>query len=228
MSSAPASARVIRIPEEMNAFFVNLFRSKKNRLITGGALVLLLGIIATAAYYAQTAIPSSIQNPTAHMFQVSRGNLSTTISGTGKLISENVDSLSFSTEGIVEVLNVKVGQLVKKGDVLAGLKNTEKLTLEVENKELALQIAEEAIQDLKTAEESYGIKPSKQAERSISDITADIGENKDKIESLEKRRERLCRQNEEANLRALGIDPQQAERLAEPVVRAVPAWQDGR
>ncbi len=73
----------------------------------------------------------------------------------------------------------------------------------------------EAIQDLKTAEESYGIKPSKQAERSISDITADIGENKDKIESLEKRRERLCRQNEEANLRALGIDPQQAERLAE-------------
>ena len=73
----------------------------------------------------------------------------------------------------------------------------------------------EAIQNLKTAEESYGIKPSKQAERSISDITADIGENKDKIESLEKRRERLCRQNEEANLRALGIDPQQAERLAE-------------
>lgn len=46
----------------------------------------------------------------------------------------------------------------------------------------------EAIQNLKTAEESYGIKPSKQAERSISDITADIGENKDKIESLEKRR----------------------------------------
>jgi hypothetical protein len=42
-----------------------------------------------------------------------------------------------------------------------------------------------------------------------------LAENKDKIERLEKRRERLCRQNEEANLRALGIDPQQAERLAE-------------
>jgi HlyD family secretion protein len=133
----------------MKAFFDTLFQSKKNRLIAGGALVLLLGIIAAAAYFSQIAIPAGIQSPTAQMFRVSRGDLSTTISGTGKLISENVDSLSFSTEGIVEILNVKVGQLVKKGDVLAGLKNTEKLTLEVENKELALQKAEEAIQDLK-------------------------------------------------------------------------------
>lgn len=73
----------------------------------------------------------------------------------------------------------------------------------------------EDIQNLKTAEDSYGIKLSKQAERSVSDITAKISENLEKIESLEGRREKLCKQNEEANLRALGIDPQQAERLAE-------------
>ncbi|MHC1783215.1 MAG: efflux RND transporter periplasmic adaptor subunit [Anaerolineaceae bacterium] len=132
----------------MKAFFAKLFRSKKNRLIAGGTLLVLLGIIATVTYIVQTAIPAGIESPTAQMFRVSRGDLSTTITGTGKLISENVDSLSFSTEGIVEVLNVKVGQQVIKGEVLAGLKNTEKLTLEVENKELALQKAEEAIQDL--------------------------------------------------------------------------------
>lgn len=55
------------------------------------------------------------------------------------------------------------------------------------------------IQKLKTAEESYGIKPSKQIERSVSDITAKIGENKEKITALEKRRDKLCQQNEEAN-----------------------------
>lgn len=73
----------------------------------------------------------------------------------------------------------------------------------------------EGIQNLKTAEDSYGIKPSKQAERSVSDITSAISENNEKIAGLEKRKEKLCKQNEEANLRALGIDPQQAERLAE-------------
>jgi len=73
----------------------------------------------------------------------------------------------------------------------------------------------EDIQNLKTAEENYGIKPSKQTERSVSDISVDIATNNEKIEGLEKRREKLCRQNEEADLRALGIDPQQVERLIE-------------
>jgi len=72
----------------------------------------------------------------------------------------------------------------------------------------------EDIQNLKTAEETHGIKSSKQTERSVTDISADIAENRDKIERLEQRREKLSRQNEEADLRALGIDPEQAERLA--------------
>jgi len=73
----------------------------------------------------------------------------------------------------------------------------------------------EDIFNLKAAEDAFGLKPSKQAERSVSDITAEIGDNSGKIEGLEKRRDRLSRQNEEANLRALGIDHEKATRLAE-------------
>lgn len=73
----------------------------------------------------------------------------------------------------------------------------------------------EDIYNLKAAEESYGLKPSKQVERSISDITAEIGDNKTKIDGLESRREKLSKQNEEANLRALGVDHEKAARLAE-------------
>jgi hypothetical protein len=73
----------------------------------------------------------------------------------------------------------------------------------------------EDIQNLKAAEDSYGIKPLKQAERSVSDISADIATNDEKKEGLKRRREELSRQNEEADLRALGIDPEQAERLTE-------------
>ncbi len=132
----------------MKAFIEKWFASKKNRLIGGVALAALLVIAATLFFNIFSSPLAIFTNPTARMVQVSRGDLTTTITGTGKLISENVDSLAFSTEGVVEVLNVKVGQMVKKGDVLASLKDTEKLTLEVENQELALQKAEEAIRDL--------------------------------------------------------------------------------
>jgi predicted nucleic acid-binding Zn-ribbon protein len=73
----------------------------------------------------------------------------------------------------------------------------------------------EDIQNLKTAEENYGIKPSSKAERSITDISGDIAINNEKIEGLVRRRDKLSRQNEEADLRALGIDSKQAEHLAE-------------
>lgn len=73
----------------------------------------------------------------------------------------------------------------------------------------------EPLHNLKTAEENYGVKPGKQNERLISDISAAIADNNSEIEGLEKRREKLCRQNEEADLRALGINPEQAEQLAE-------------
>jgi uncharacterized protein YydD (DUF2326 family) len=72
----------------------------------------------------------------------------------------------------------------------------------------------EDIFNLKTAEDEYGFKPSKQAARSVSDITSEIGENKAKIVGLETRREKLAKQNEEGSLRALGLDHEKSERLA--------------
>jgi len=72
----------------------------------------------------------------------------------------------------------------------------------------------EDIFNLKTAEDEYGFKPSKQAARSVRDITSEIGENKAKIAGLETRREKLAKQNEEGSLRALGLDHEKSERLA--------------
>lgn len=72
----------------------------------------------------------------------------------------------------------------------------------------------EDIYNLRAAEDSYGLKPTKQVERSITDITAEISDNNAKIEGLEKRREKLSQQNEEGNLRALGLDHAKSEQLA--------------
>ncbi len=70
------------------------------------------------------------------------------------------------------------------------------------------------INNLKVAEENCGIKPSKQLDRSVTDISADMANNSEIISSLEKRREALSKQNENANLRALGVDHEKMERLA--------------
>lgn len=138
----------------MKSFLSKLFGSKRNRLIAIVSLMVLLGVIALVIVYTQSNIPATIQNPFAQSDMVRRGDLSVSISGSGKLISENIVSLAFSTEGTVQILNVKVGQQVKKGEVLAGLEKTEQLILDVENKELALQAADKAIQDLKDNSET--------------------------------------------------------------------------
>lgn len=73
----------------------------------------------------------------------------------------------------------------------------------------------EDVYNVKTAEEHYGIKPLKTVERSISDITAEIGDNNAKIDGLEERRLKIIQQNEEANLHSLGLDHEKTKRLAE-------------
>jgi uncharacterized protein YhaN len=73
----------------------------------------------------------------------------------------------------------------------------------------------EDIYNLKVAEEQYGVKPTKAAERSISVISAEIGDNLAKIEGLENRRTKLMAQNEEGNLHALGLDHEKTQQLAD-------------
>jgi HlyD family secretion protein len=58
---------------------------------------------------------------------VKRGDLSQTASGSGTLVSNQVVNMSFSTGGKVAELNVKLGDRVKTGDVLARLDKAEDL-----------------------------------------------------------------------------------------------------
>jgi predicted nucleic acid-binding Zn-ribbon protein len=120
--------------------------------------------------------------------------------------------------------NLKFNEIVERFFRIYGQGNhNENKPLQIERESMATAVEYlmkllgmyEDIYNLKAAEENYGIKPSKQAERSVTDITAEISDNKAKIEGLEKRREDLSRRNEEANLRALGIDHEKAARLAE-------------
>ncbi len=78
---------------------------------------------------------------------VTRGSLSATVNATGNVQPNDEVKLGFASTGMIAVVNVKVGDAVKKGDVLASLDVSEteialaKAKLSIKNAETALVIA---------------------------------------------------------------------------------------
>jgi RND family efflux transporter MFP subunit len=104
--------------------------------IGGGAYYYVNGKQAAAA--AVTAQKSTLQTATART-----GNIVLRASGTGTLIAATESSLGFKTSGTLTTLNVKVGDLVKSGDLIAQLDDS--------NQQLALSQAQQALNELTSA-----------------------------------------------------------------------------
>lgn len=123
-----------------------VWKMKKTWLIA--ALVVLAGV--GAGFYG--GLPASLfpqqaatTGPDYHTATVRRGNISISASGSGTLtVSQTVD-LSFSTKGILAEVDVKAGDVVKAGQALAQLGNTESLQAAVANDEYQLLQAQQAV-----------------------------------------------------------------------------------
>ena len=96
----------------------------------------LLGIGATAT-------PTPYQTAS-----VSRGDIAITASGNGNLNAGKKVDLNFSEPGTIADIKFQVGDRVKIGDILAALKGLDALKIDVDNKTLALQVAQKALDDL--------------------------------------------------------------------------------
>lgn len=92
-------------------------RSKftKKRIIWTVIILLVVGAIA----YGQFKPKNNAANITTA--KVNKQNLQQTVLTTGQVVSETNLSLSFQSSGIVDSINVKVGDQVKAGDVIATL-----------------------------------------------------------------------------------------------------------
>ncbi len=80
-----------------------------------------------------------------------RGNVALSISGTGTVVASQTVDLAFRVSGEVAELNVQVGDQVSAGQVLARLGNLPELELAIQNQELAVQAAEQALKDLRAS-----------------------------------------------------------------------------
>ncbi len=127
---------------------------KTKRLIIGG-IILVLIVLGLAAFmrYGMVASVQAQATPTTKSAEVTIGDLTTEISGTGSIVALNPVDLSFSTTGKVAELNVNPGKSVEEGDVLAKLDRISTLQMNVENAKLTLAQAQKALDDLETNKE---------------------------------------------------------------------------
>ncbi|KPL72604.1 hypothetical protein ADM99_05715 [Leptolinea tardivitalis] len=134
----------------MDAFM----KLKNKRLIIGGLIIVLLAIGSLAFIQFQSSGKSQAKTTqTIKTAEVTQGDLTTDISGTGKIVAPNAIDLAFSTTGKVAELNVNPGKSVSEGDILAKLDQISTLQEAVENAKLDLAKAQQELDNLETNKE---------------------------------------------------------------------------
>ncbi len=94
---------------------------------------------------------SAAATPTYNTTTVRRGTLSISASGSGTLVAGRDASLSFPVAGTVAEVDVKVGDVVEKDQVLAKLEDIRTLEVAVDNAGLTLAQAQQDLIDLQEA-----------------------------------------------------------------------------
>src|SRR4051812_412528 len=89
--------------------------------LAANALLLVLAVAAGAVAYWQIRGDDSTASAAARTTTVSRGSVLTTVSASGSLEPRSTSTASFASSGTVKSISVKLGQHVKKGQVLAKL-----------------------------------------------------------------------------------------------------------
>jgi len=129
-------------------------RSKRSRWGIKGLWALLLVALAAgggAAWYFTRAAGGAADQALVQSTQtavVKRGTVRITASGSGTLAAIRSADLSFSTGGTISELNVKLGDLVQAGDVLARLSSAEDLEASLASAELQLFQARQSLETI--------------------------------------------------------------------------------
>jgi HlyD family secretion protein len=116
-------------------------------------VILILLIASGGGYYAWQAQQKAAAARNASPYTtsaVTRGSLMEIATGSAAIVSNNVVDLSFPVSGTIAQLNVIPGDTVKAGEVLATLTGTDQLQLSITAKELSLQTAQKALDDLQS------------------------------------------------------------------------------
>ncbi len=112
-------------------------------------ILLVLGIAGAGGWYAYRQYTASAAKPPDYeTITISRGNIIATVSATGSVSPEREASLSFQGTGTILHVNVKAGDQVRAGQVLAEL-DTRDLDLAVRLAQVGVRTAEAQLEQLR-------------------------------------------------------------------------------
>jgi len=144
---------------------------KKSKLI-GLVAATMLSISATGCYFLpdeeKIIDPPSVKTSETNYSTVTakRKDIVKRIVASGRIVSQSQHDLSFEGQGTIKTINVKPGDLVKKGDILCEL-DTGDLDYEIKEKELYIKRAELNIKLLKEQGASQTEIDKQQVEKEI-------------------------------------------------------------
>lgn len=131
--------------------------SRRNWILI--VIVLALVLIGAGAFYfwQQSNAQRAASTATRQTGALSRGELSASVSGAGNITAPQQATLSFGVSGVpVTAVNVKIGDAVKKGDVLAQADATE-LAAQLKLAQVNLKSAQAKLTDLQESATSQEI-----------------------------------------------------------------------
>lgn len=137
----------VQAPKKKNA--------RKSRKILVPLLLIVIAAAAVGGYFywqqMQKVSAQSTTNTTTQTAKVKTGNITVSTSGTGTLVPGAQANLAFTASGTVSEVDVKVGDVVKEGQVLAKLTGTDTLQSNIDSAQDTLNTAQEALDTLKAS-----------------------------------------------------------------------------
>ena len=126
-----------------------MFKKIPKKVLWVLAVLIVLGG-AAVVYFTRTPAfaDEGEEEPELQTSVARRGDLEVYASGTGSLIAKGSVSLGFPTSGKIEVLNVKPGDRVEEGDILAVQADIDALEMDVYTAQINLMEAEDNLESL--------------------------------------------------------------------------------
>ncbi len=144
-------------------------------------IVIIVIVVALAVFLVSRAGSAEVTTTKSNVATVTRGDLTTLVSGSSNIVAEQTVSLSFQSTGIVNTIAVQEGASVKKGQVLAAI-DARDLEYQVASAKASYDSAKAKLDQLTSGTGRSSELTSAQA--SVTSAAAQLASAQEKLASL--------------------------------------------
>ncbi|RIX51049.1 efflux RND transporter periplasmic adaptor subunit [Paenibacillus nanensis] len=142
---------------------------KRWKLWLGLAVIIIAAGSGGAYYYLKPDQTAAAEESASVTVQATRSNLELKISATGSVVADSRETVTAGATGTIETLNVKVGDKVKAGQVLATFEPEKDYEKEITSLQTSIESKQLQLEDYQTQyKEATGTENEEETKRKIS------------------------------------------------------------